>query len=108
MLRDNTVRMNNEVYVLGRLATGRDQYPNMVEKQDAVSSMNSSEIGREPNIAFFLEALSDEPNYAKNILNKGILNEDVRDLYIGIDKHHFTTKAPLLGHEDSKKICTDY
>lgn len=108
MTKDNIVRMNNEVYILGRLATGRETYPNMVENQYAVSEMTGCEMGKEPNIVFFMESLSDEPNYSKNILNKGVFNEDVRDLYIGIDKQQFMTKAPLLGSSDIKKNMYKY
>lgn len=99
MMSENIVKMNNEVYILGRLATGEEYYPNMVEdNRQVVCKMNNSS-----NIAFFVEALSDEPKYSKNILNKDILSEEDRKFYIGIDWQHFKTLSPIIGRSDLKK-----
>lgn len=86
---DNIAKMNNEVYVLGRLATGRSEYPNMiVHKGSVISEMNNSK-----NIAFFVEALSDQPEYSRDILNAKVLHKEIRELYIGIDSHQFYTSV---------------
>ena len=79
---DKIIEMNNEVYVLGRLATDRDEYPNMVIRQAPVSQMKNSD-----NVAFFVQALSEQPKYCRDILNNNV-DEELRDLYIGIDSHH--------------------
>lgn len=109
MLKDNLeniIKMNNEVYVLGRLATGRDSYPRMVERPtEAVSKMNNSN-----SIAFFIEALSEEPEYSKDILNKGKLYDEMRELYIGIDSHQLSsrTSAAPFGEQYFNKNPYNY
>lgn len=96
---DRIIKMNNEVYVLGRLATDREYYPNIVIRQESVCQMKNSE-----SIAFFIEALSEEPEYCKNILNKENLDREIQDLYIGIDRHHLS--MPVMPFYD-KKIYND-
>lgn len=95
------IKMNNEVYVLGRLATDREYYPNIVVRQEPVCQMKNSE-----SIVFFIEALSEEPDYCKNILNKENLDTQIQDLYIGIDKHHLS--MPIMPFYDKKKYHEPY
>lgn len=76
------IDMNNEVYVLGVLATDRDEYPNIVIRQAAVAQMKNSD-----SVVFFVQAISDEPKYARDELNRE-LDQELRNLYIGIDVHH--------------------
>lgn len=99
---DNIIKMNEKVYVLGRLATGRDYYNGMAYRQDCVSMSKFNEN----MILFFVEALSDETEYCKNIFNRE-LNQETRELYIGVDTQQIEAIYPF-GYIESKKINYKY
>ncbi|MEJ8554846.1 McrB family protein [Tepidibacter sp. Z1-5] len=71
--------MCNNTYLLGILATDIEEYPAIGETRDAVTTMKNSS-----NIMFYIQTISDEPDFILEKINPYIPNES---LYIGIDVH---------------------
>lgn len=95
--------MANEVSIIGTLAYNRNSYPrigrNYYEPVTITNDFKSS------NIVFFIEPVSMDTNFARNInvnkLPKDIV-DDIKDLYIGFDNQHFNSDIDPFGQFTSE------
>lgn len=88
------MNMSNDIYILGVLAYNRQNYPRIGKYIEPVTTTNEFRFDKEPNIAFFIEPISNDSKFARNLnedkLPKDIIN-DIKDLYIGFDNQHFNS-----------------
>lgn len=88
------MNMSNDIYILGVLAYNRENYPRIGKDIEPVTTTNDFRFDKEPNIVFFIEPISNDSKFARNLnedkLPKDIVN-DIKDLYIGFDNQHFNS-----------------
>ena len=93
------MNMSNDIYILGVLAYNRENYPRIGKDIEPVTTTNDFRFDKEPNIVFFIEPISNDSNFARNLnedkLPKDIVN-DIKDLYIGFDNQHFNSNIHNL------------
>lgn len=95
--KEMKLRMSNESYVLGRLAINNEKFPYVGETQEAVSRMKAGTDYENTSVVFYIEPISDEPNFLANEININELDESFRHLYVGIDSHHYNTNIEPFG-----------
>lgn len=102
---NDRMKMSNEIYVLGVLATTRENFPRIGQENEAISIAKERDFTKEPNIVFFIEPISDDADFAR-YLNEEYLPEDIVDdiidLYIGFDNQHFNSHIRPFGQYSSE------
>ncbi|WP_052356539.1 hypothetical protein [Faecalimicrobium dakarense] len=95
--KDLDVLKSNETYLLGILATDIQEYPNLGETREAVTKMKNKKYTEKSNMIFYLESVSEEPEYITKVVNS---NCNSGKLYVGIDNHHRNVDIYPFGYKD--------
>lgn len=100
------IQKSEETYLLGVLAKNEESYPHLGITNSAVSVMRNNKDNDSRNIVFYIKAVSDEPQYIKDVIN---VSCNSGQLYAGIDGHHSTTYIEPFGYQNKNtyKLLSD-
>lgn len=100
------IQKSEETYLLGVLAKNEESYPHLGITNSAVSVMRNNKDNDALNIVFYIKAVSDEPQYIKDVIN---VSCNSGQLYAGIDGHHSTTYIEPFGYQNKNtyKLLSD-
>lgn len=100
------IQKSEETYLLGVLAKNEESYPHLGITNSAVSVMRNNKDNDALNIVFYIKAVSDEPQYIKDVIN---VSCNSGQLYAGIDGHHSKTYIEPFGYQNKNtyKLLSD-
>ncbi|WP_270670967.1 McrB family protein [Paraclostridium bifermentans] len=100
------IQKSEETYLLGVLAKNEESYPHLGITNSAVSVMRNNKDNDSRNIVFYIKAVSDEPQYIKDVIN---VSCNSGQLYAGIDGHHSTAYIEPFGYQNKNtyKLLSD-